>query len=225
MDATARLISRSGPIRVCLVEDDERIRDGLAVMIGGTEGFRCAGCYGSAEEALEQLPAQKPDVVLMDINLPRMSGVECVSKLKEKLPGVVILMLTVYEDSDQIFQALIHGAAGYLVKRTSPARLLEAIADAHQGGSPMSPGIARKVVQYFHRLGTSRPESDRLSPREQEVLECLAKGFLYKEIAGELSIGIETVRSHLTSIYRKLHVRTRTEAVVKFLGQSHERGI
>jgi DNA-binding NarL/FixJ family response regulator len=206
-------------IRVGIVEDDDRIREGLAVMLDGTEGLRCVGNHPSAEAALRLLPGQQPEVVLMDINLPGMSGIECAGKLKERLPGCAILMLTVYEDSEQIFQALRHGAAGYLVKRTSPAKLIEAIEDTHRGGSPMSSGIARKVVQYFHQLGRTRPEGEQLSPREQEILECLAKGFLYKEIGEALAISVETVRSHLSSIYRKLHVRTRTEAVIKFLGQ------
>jgi DNA-binding NarL/FixJ family response regulator len=183
----------------------------------GVEGFRCVGSHGSAEEALRAIPTEKPDVVLMDINLPNMSGIECVGRLKAKLPALQILMLTVYDDSDMIFKALTEGASGYIIKRTAPDKLLDAIREAYQGGSPMSPGIARKVVQYFHHLGPARHETESLTDREREVLEHLAKGYLYKEIADALGIGVETVRRHLSNIYSKLHVHTRTEAVVKYL--------
>jgi DNA-binding NarL/FixJ family response regulator len=208
------------PIAVAIVEDDERIRESLTILIQGVEGFRCVGSHGSAEEALRAIPAAKPDVVLMDINLPQMSGIECVGKLKAKLPTAQILMLTVYDDSDLVFQALTEGASGYIIKRTAPDKLLDAIRDAHQGGSPMSPHIARKVVQYFHQLGPAKHGTETLTDREREVLEHLAKGYLYKEIADALGIGLETVRRHLSNIYGKLHVHTRTEAVVKLL-QGH----
>ncbi len=205
------------PIAVAIVEDDPRIRESLTVLLQGVESFRCVGSHGSAEEALCAIPAEKPDVVLMDINLPNMSGIDCVSKLKAKLPAVQILMLTVYDDSEMIFRALTEGASGYIVKRTAPDKLLEAIREAHQGGSPMSPHIARKVVQYFHHLGPAKHEIKDLTDREREVLEHLAKGYLYKEIADALGIGVETVRRHLSNIYSKLHVHTRTEAAVKYL--------
>ena len=205
------------PIAVAIVEDDARIRESLAILLNGVEGFRCVGSHGSAEEALGAIPSEKPEVVLMDINLPNMSGIECVAKLKARLPAVQILMLTVYDDSERIFRALTEGASGYIVKRTAPDKLLEAIRDAHQGGSPMSPHIARKVVQYFHQLGPAKRETEALTDREREVLEHLAKGYLYKEIADALGIGVETVRRHLTNIYAKLHVHTRTEAAVKYL--------
>jgi DNA-binding NarL/FixJ family response regulator len=208
------------PIAVAIVEDDERIRESLTVLIQGVEGFRCVGSHASAEEALRAVPAEKPDVVLMDINLPKMSGIECVGKLKAKLPKTQILMLTVYDDSDLVFKALTQGASGYIIKRTAPDRLMDAIRDAYQGGSPMSPHIARKVVQYFHQLGPGPHETESLTDREREVLEHLAKGYLYKEIADALGIGLETVRRHLSNIYGKLHVHTRTEAVVKLL-QGH----
>jgi DNA-binding NarL/FixJ family response regulator len=202
------------------VEDDARIRESLAILLNGVEGFRCVGTHGSAEQALGAIPSEKPEVVLMDINLPNMSGIECVAKLKARLPAVQILMLTVYDDSERIFRALTEGASGYIVKRTAPDKLLEAIREAHQGGSPMSPHIARKVVQYFHQLGPAKHETEDLTDREREVLEHLAKGYLYKEIADALGIGVETVRRHLTNIYAKLHVHTRTEAAVKYL-QDH----
>jgi DNA-binding NarL/FixJ family response regulator len=205
------------PIAVAIVEDDARIRESLAVLLNGVEGFRCVGSHGSAEEALGAIPSEKPEVVLMDINLPNMSGIECVAKLKARLPAVQILMLTVYDDSERIFRALTEGASGYIVKRTAPDKLLEAIREARQGGSPMSPHIARKVVQYFHQRGPAKHETEALTEREREVLEQLAKGYLYKEIADALGIGVETVRRHLTNIYGKLHVHTRTEAAVKYL--------
>jgi DNA-binding NarL/FixJ family response regulator len=210
------------PIAVAIVEDDARIRESLAVLLKGVDGFRCVGSHGSAEEALRVVPAEKPDIVLMDINLPQMSGIECVGKLKAKLPDLQILMLTVYDDSEMIFQALTAGASGYIVKRTAPDKLLQAIREAHQGGSPMSPHIARKVVQYFHQRGPAKHETEALTEREREVLEQLAKGYLYKEIADALGIGVETVRRHLTNIYAKLHVHTRTEAAVKYLQEHPE---
>ncbi len=207
-------------IAVTIVEDDARIRDSLRILIDGVEGFRCVGHHASAEEALTAVPNEKPDVVLMDINLPGMSGIECVGKLKAKMPHLQILMLTVYDDSDRIFEALRQGASGYIIKRTAPDKLMEAIRDAHDGGSPISPHIARKVVQYFHSRGPARHESDGLTDRERQVLDQLVKGYLYKEIADALGIGVETVRRHLSNIYAKLHVHTRTEAAVKYL-QEH----
>ncbi len=209
-------------IAVAIVEDDARIRESLTMLLSGVDGFRCVGTHGSAEEALRALPAEKPDVVLMDINLPQMSGIDCVAQLKAKLPAVQILMLTVYDDSDLIFRALTEGASGYIIKRTAADKLLEAIREAHTGGSPMSPHIARKVVQYFHQRGPTKHETEDLTDREREVLEHLAKGYLYKEIADALGIGVETVRRHLSNIYGKLHVHTRTEAVLKHL-QDHPR--
>ena len=173
--------------------------------------------FGSAEEALEQLPHQKPDVVLMDINLPKMSGIECVSLLKQQCPEVQVLMLTVYEKPDAVFQALRAGASGYLVKRSVSKNLAAAIQDVLNGGSPMSSHIARKVVQYFHQLGPASDDLVKLSTREREILELLANGDLYKEIAEKLAISITTVRTHIQHIYEKLHVRTRTEAVAKYL--------
>lgn len=205
------------PITVSLVEDDRRIRESLSVLINGTENARCISACGSGEDALEQIPAKKPDVVLMDINLPGMSGIECVRKLKALMPNVQILMLTMYEDDEKIFQSLVAGASGYLVKRTSPSELLNAIQEVHSGASPMSGKIARTVVEYFHKRQNAEAPQVSLSRREEEILRLLAKGYRYKEIADALAISFETVRSHLKNIYDKLHVRSRTEAVVKYL--------
>jgi len=204
-------------IMVSIVEDNEQLRTTLARVIGRAEGFRCLSHYGDAETALEGLPKDKPEVVLMDINLPGMNGVECVRRLKPLIPAVQIVMLTVYEDTDNIFNALAAGAAGYLLKRTKSAELLEAMREVHRGGSPMTTHIARKVTQSFQRAGPSSQPTENLSEREQEVLDCLSQGFLYKEIADKLGISYETVHTYIRRIYEKLQVRTRTEAVAKFL--------
>lgn len=205
------------PITVSIVEDHEEVRNTLARLISRADGFRCVSQHANAEAALEALPREPPEVVLMDINLPGMNGVECVRRLKQTLPATQVVMLTVYEDTENIFNALAAGASGYLLKRTSRTELLAAIRDVHQGGSPMTTHIARKVVQSFHRAGTSPQSTENLSPREQEVLDCLARGFLYKEIADNLHISYETVHTYIRRIYEKLQVRTRTEAVAKFL--------
>lgn len=205
------------PITVSIVEDNEELRGTLARMLDRADGFRCISHYGNAEAALEGLLNDKPEVVLMDINLPGMNGVECVRRLKQMLPNTQILMLTVYEDTQNIFNALAAGATGYMLKRTPRAELLAAIKDVHQGGSPMTTHIARKVVQSFQASGASVQPTENLSPREQEVLDFLAKGFLYKEIADNLGISYETVHTYIRRIYEKLQVRTRTEAVAKFL--------
>ena len=206
-------------INVSIVEDDEGIRDSWTILLNGNTGMRCISTHSSAEEALEEIPKLKPNVVLMDINLPKMTGIECVKVLKEKCPEVQILMLTMYEDSDQIFESLTAGASGYLLKRDTPAKVLEAIDDVTKGGSPMSPKIARVVVQYFQKKQPSANSAvEVLSKRELQLLDLLAQGFRYKEIADQLSISFDTVRSHLRNIYEKLHVTSRTEAVVKYLG-------
>jgi DNA-binding NarL/FixJ family response regulator len=207
------------PITVSIVEDNDQLRGTLARVINRSEGFQCLGDFGSAEAAIEGLPKQPPNVVLMDINLPGMNGVECVRKLKELLPQTHAIMLTVYEDTDNIFNALAAGATGYMLKRTPKDELLEAIRDVLKGGSPMSAHIARKVVQSFQRVpATPQPmEEANLSPRESEVLDLLAQGHLYKEIAEKLGISYETVHTYIRRIYEKLQVRTRTEAVAKFL--------
>ena len=207
------------PITVCIIEDDDWIRENLATRIRQTEGFACLGCYRTGEEALDQLPALAPNVILMDINLPKMNGIECVRQLKVLVPSAQILMLTVYEDSDKIFKSLLAGASGYLLKRTPQAEILEAIAEVHRGNSPMTGHIARKVVQFFNQRGTKEGELEKLSKREREVLEHLARGVPYKEIASVLLVSIDTVRVHIKGIYGKLHVHSRGEAVAKYLGQ------
>jgi DNA-binding NarL/FixJ family response regulator len=205
------------PISVSIVEDSDKFRETLARVLSRSEGFRCISHYPNAEEALKALPVDKPEVVLMDINLPGINGVECVRQLKQLMPSVQVMMLTVYEDTENIFNALAAGASGYMLKRTSRDELLEAIREVHRGGSPMNTPIARKVVQSFQRTSAAAPATEALSPREQEVLDCLAQGFLYKEIAEKLNISYETVHTYIRRIYEKLQVRTRTEAVAKFL--------
>jgi RNA polymerase sigma factor (sigma-70 family) len=204
-------------ISVSLVEDNEQLRNTLARVIGRAEGFECLSHYGTAEAALEALPKDKPQVVLMDINLPGINGVECVRKLKQVLPTTQVIMLTAYEDTDNIFNALAAGASGYLLKRTKTAELLDGIKDVLKGGSPMTTHIARKVVQSFQQSAASQQSTETLSSREREVLDCLAKGLIYKEIAEKLGISYETVHTYIRRIYEKLQVRTRTEAVAKFL--------
>ncbi len=204
-------------IKVAIVEDNEKIREGLAALIDGSEGFGCTETFETAEEALRRLPAYLPDVVLMDIQLPKMSGIECLEKLKQLLPDVQVMMLTVYEDDEKIFKSIVAGATGYILKRTPPAQLLEAIRELHEGGSPMSDQIARKVVQAFREMGKSSKETENLSDREIEILSFLAKGFHDKEIADKFFLSVKTVRTHLRNIYKKLHVRSRTEAVLKYL--------
>jgi DNA-binding NarL/FixJ family response regulator len=205
------------PVTVSIVEDNEQLRGTLAQVINRAAGYKCVSHYGSAEEALKALPQVAPEVVLMDINLPGINGVECVRQLKQLLPNTQVVMLTVYEDTDNIFNALAAGAAGYLLKRTSSAELIEAIREVHNGGSPMTTHIARKVTQSFFKAGPSAQPTENLSQREQEVLDCLSQGFLYKEIAEKLGISYETVHTYIRRIYEKLQVRTRTEAVAKFL--------
>ena len=204
-------------IAVSIVEDNEQLRGTLASVLNRAEGFSCLSHYPSAEAALEGLPKEKPNVVLMDINLPGMNGVECARRLKQLLPQTQIMMLTVYEDTENIFNALAAGATGYLLKRTPRAELLDAIREVQKGGSPMTAHIARKVVASFQKTGPSTQPTENLSPREQEVLDYLSQGFLYKEIADKLGISYETVHTYIRRIYEKLQVRTRTEAVAKFL--------
>jgi DNA-binding NarL/FixJ family response regulator len=204
-------------IKVAIVEDDAEIREGLAVLINGSSGYRCVATFPDGEHALAALPSLSPDVVLMDIHLPKMSGIECTEKLKTKHPDLQIMMLTVYEDDDQVFRSLAAGATGYVLKKTPPADLLEAIRSVFAGGSPMSDRIARKVVQEFHRVGRSSKEIENLTDRETEVLSYIAKGYPDKAIAEKLFISSETVRSHIRSVYQKLHVRSRTQAALKFL--------
>ena len=204
-------------IPVSIVEDDAPVRGILAGWILGADGFKRIGVHANAEAALCALPQEKPSVVLMDINLPGMSGIECVRRLKPQMLDTQFIMLTVYEDSDHIFEALSFGATGYMLKRTPRTELLAAIKDVHAGGSPISCSIARKIVQSFQGFNSVSPaEPDNLTPREREVLELVARGYLYKEIAGSLRISLATVNTHIRRIFEKLHVRSRSQAVAKF---------
>ena len=207
-------------ISVSIVEDDAQVRASLARLIDSSPGFRCVSQHGSAENALSEIPKINSQVVLMDINLPGINGVECVRRLKPQMPATQVIMLTVYQNTEHIFNALAAGATGYMLKQTPPAELLSAIRDVQGGGSPMSGHIARKIVQSFQQAGKDSVEAQSLSPREAEVLALLAKGFLYKEIAEEMKVTYATVHTHIRHIYEKLHVRSRTEAVAKHLGQN-----
>jgi len=209
-------------IRIMIVEDQEAVREGLRVLINGSEGYRCIAACRTAEEALGCIGNELPDVVLMDINLPGMRGTECVVHIKNSYPEVQVMMLTVFENNEEIFTSLEAGATGYLLKKTPPAQLLQAISDLVRGGSPMSSEIARKVVQRFHHSSPSRFPEANLTSREEEILSYLAKGYLYKEIAASLFINIETVRTHIHKIYQKLQVRTRTEMLLKYLRQPEQ---
>lgn len=203
-------------ISVSIIEDDASVRKILAGWLGRAKHFRCLSEHSNAEDAIPQLQKNPPDVVLMDINLTGMNGIQCVSRLKPAMPGTQYLMLTVYEDSEHIFEALEAGASGYLLKRTPREELLAAIKQVHEGGAPMTSYIARKVVQAFHRPKPSQPAASELSPREWEVLGLLARGFAYKEIAESLGISLPTVNTHIHRTYEKLHVRSRGEAVARF---------
>jgi DNA-binding NarL/FixJ family response regulator len=207
------------PIRVAVVEDDKETRDNLSQWIESSASFYLMRIYTDAESALEGFLQLQPDVVLMDIDLPGMDGMECVRQLKPRLPDTQFLMLTAYEDNDRLFKSLMAGATGYLLKRTSSRRLLSAMREAYEGGSPMTPRIARRVVQHFHQEPEPASELTCLTPREKDVLEQLARGFRYKEIVNNLHISNGTLHSHICNIYEKLRVHSRTEAVVKYLGR------
>jgi DNA-binding NarL/FixJ family response regulator len=206
--------------RVAIVEDDEPVRRILVEVISSAPTLELISHYGSTEVALEQLPNDRPDVVLMDINLPKINGVECVRRLRTRLPQTQFLMLTVYEDADHIFAALAAGATGYLLKSTRRGELLAAIEQVVGGGSPMSSGIARKVVQSFSRPAPSVAGLEELSPRERSVLALLTKGFLYKEISEELGVTVPTVNTYIRRIYEKLQVHSRSQAIAKYLKQT-----
>ena len=223
----ATVIQRENPVSilVSIVEDDATARGMLGNWIRRAPGFRCAGAHGSGEAALATLPTEKPTVVLMDINLPGMTGIECVRRLKPLLPETQFVMLTVYEDADHIFNALVAGASGYLLKRMPREELLAALKNVHAGGSPMSSNIARKVVQSFQRIGSQKSNEEDLSPREREVLALLARGYLYKEIAESLQISVPTVNTYIRRIYEKLHVRSRSQAVAKYTNVPGATGI
>ncbi len=205
-------------IRVAIIEDDRWLRENLADELAGDRDFECVGAYGTSEEALDALPNERPDVAIVDINLPGMNGIECLKRLKPQCPEAQFLILTAYEESENIFNALLAGADGYLLKRTSMADVLDAIRGVHRGESPMSGHIARRVVQYFGKMGAGSSDIEQLSPREREVLELLARGAAYKHIADELDLSIETIRMNIKHIYSKLHVHSRGEAVAKYRG-------
>lgn len=207
-------------VKVAIVEDNKTTRESLKTIIDLSPDYHCVCVCQTAEEALSSIPKQQPDVVLMDIQLPRMSGVECVMRLKELVPQVQVIMVTVYQDPDRIFRALRAGASGYLLKRATPDMVLNAIRDVQQGGVPMSAEIARKVIGYFQTQPVAAPEIEKLSPRELEILNLIAPGFSNKEIADRLGISIESIRWHLKNIYHKLHVHSRTEAASKIRSHS-----
>lgn len=202
-------------ITICLVDDDAGIRESIAEYLTGAPGFKCLHAFESGEDALKMVPNLNPDVVLMDINLPNMNGIQCVRKLKDRMPKLQCMMLTVYENSDLIFEALSAGACGYMLKSTPPERLIEAIKDMHNGGSPMTSHIARKVVQAFQPT-TKANLIKQLSPREQQVLDLLAGGCSYKQIAAEMNLSMGTIRTYIRSMYDKLHVNSSTQAIVKY---------
>ena len=203
---------------VAIVEDHADVCKSWAQLLEETPGYRCVCTCDTAEKALRDIPKHKPDVVLMDLNLPGMSGIECIERLKAKVSEVRVLVFTVYEDSEQIFQALQAGASGYLLKRTSPERLIEAIKEVKAGGAPMTPEVAIKVVQSFRKQRTDKVSTaEGLTPREEQILRLLADGYVTKEIASNLGIAFFTAQNHLKKIYEKLHVHSRTEAVIKYL--------
>lgn len=204
------------PVTVSIVDDDCELTAKISDYLNKTSSYRCISSYASAEEALAQLPKDSPDVVLMDINLGGMNGIECVRRLRPSLPQTPVVMLTVFEDTDKIFRAIASGASGYLLKRMPPSKLLDAIAEVAGGGSPMSAPIARKVIQLLQSMPIPNDNTVDLSDRERQVLEAMAAGQLYKQIADELGVSIHTVRSYIRRIYEKLHVRTRTEAIAKY---------
>lgn len=205
-------------IKLAIVEDLEEVLDGLTAFINRDEGIQLVGTYRTAEAAVLELPIVQPDIVIMDINLPGMTGIECMKKLKQTGIQTQFMMFTVYENNDQVFEALKAGASSYLLKKTHPLQIIEAVKELYNGGSPMSASIARKLVTVFQEKTPANNESSVLTPREKTVLELLAKGMLYKEIAEELSISFHTVRQHICNIYEKLHVQNKTEAINKVYG-------
>jgi DNA-binding NarL/FixJ family response regulator len=208
--------SKTNMTTVAIVEDQKILRESLKKLIAGDSEYRCLGVCGSAEEALQQIPLWKPEVVVMDIHLPKMSGIECTRRLKELCPNSAVLILTVYEDNESIFEALRAGARGYLLKRAVSDQILRAIQDVKDGGGPMTSQVARRVMESFGESVREKSEAATLSVREQEILSQLTKGYANKEIADKMSVSTSTVRTHLRHIYEKLHVRSRTEAAMKF---------
>jgi DNA-binding NarL/FixJ family response regulator len=202
--------------KIAIVEDNRVIRESLMEFVHADPEFTCVCACATAEEALKLIPKQQPDIVLMDVQLPNMSGIECTAQLKQAMPGLHIIMVTLYEDTERIFKALRAGACGYLLKRCTPEELISAVREVKQGGAPMSREIARKVISSFQEPLTTAAEMEELSPREREILELLAAGFPNKQIADRLGLTDGTVRWHLRHVYNKLHVRSRTEAALKF---------
>jgi len=205
------------PIRVSIIEDDRATREGLGILINGTPGYACVGTYGSVEEALRSMGHNIPDVLLLDIHLPGMLGSEGVKVIREMCSSVQILMLTIDAEQEQVFESICNGACGYLLKKTPPARLLEAIREAHQGGAPMSPEIARKVVTLFQKTGPPEKLDRHLTPHEVRLLRMLADGYSYQATADRLDVSVNTIRNYIRSIYDKLHVHSKSEAVSKAL--------
>src|SRR5215212_2749388 len=199
-------------ISVCIVEDLEDIRNGLAAIINMTDGYKVLRTFPNAEEALEQLGLLQPDIVVMDIHLPGMSGIECIRRLHEKNRSIQFMMFTIYENSDTVFEALKVGATGYILKNSSPAKIIESLKELYHGGSPMNPEIAKKLVTRFQTLSDNEYN---LTPKEQRILELMSKGYLYKEIAGELNNTVNTIKQHIRHIYEKLHVQNKAEAINK----------
>jgi DNA-binding NarL/FixJ family response regulator len=202
-------------IRVVIVEDDHEMREGLESIIQSHPALKCIDAFASGEEAMDKIPARVPDIVLMDIHLPGISGIECIKQLKPSLPHTQFMMCTVYEDNENVFDSLCAGASGYLLKNSPPSKITDSIIDLYQGGSPMSSTIARKVIQAFRPATAQHTDIEKLTPRERELLDLLSKGYRYKEIADKLFISFETVRTHIHNIYEKLHVQSRTEALNK----------
>ncbi len=205
------------PIRVAIVEDDRAMRAGLGMLINGTPGYACVGAYRSVDEALRSMNNEVPDVLLLDIQLPGMSGSDGVRVLQAKFPRLEIIMLTVLAEQEKVFESICNGACGYLLKETPPAKLLEAIREAHEGGAPMSPEIARKVVKLFQRTGPPEKFDDQLTPQELRLLKLLVQGYSYQRAADQLNISLNTVRDYIRETYRKLHVHSKSEAVSKAL--------
>ena len=209
--------SGQGVISVAIIEDVRALRDGFSMLIDGTPGFRCAGAFRSMEEALDKIPLNVPDIALADIGLPGMNGIDGVRILKDRYPAMTLLMLTVYDDNDRIFDALCAGACGYLLKKTPPAKLLESLSEAAQGGSPMSPEIARRVVTLFREIRPPERANYNLTPHELKLLRLLVEGHNYKTAAAELNVSYNTVCFHIKNIYDKLQVHSKSEAVSKAL--------
>lgn len=205
------------PIRVVIIEDDRGTREGLGMLIGGTPGYQCVSTFRSVEDALRRMDGESPDVLLLDIHLPGMLGSDGVRLLQAKYASVQIIMLTVYAEEDKVFESICNGACGYLLKETPPARLLEAISEAHEGGAPMSPEIARKVVTLFQKTGPAEKFAEQLTPQEVRLLKLLVEGYSYRGAADQLNISVNTVRDYIRSIYEKLHVHSKSEAVGKAL--------